>query len=53
VPYATSEFNSLSEQYGKEFRKYLLKELMEQIELKDPVKASKDKTESVKIQLLN
>jgi hypothetical protein len=31
----------------------LLKELMEQIELKDASKASKDKTESVKIQLLN
>lgn len=43
----------LSEGFGKDFDKYLLKELTDQIEIKDASKASKDKTESVKITLLN
>lgn len=43
----------MSEGFGKDFDKYLLKELTEQIEIKDASKASKDKTESVKITLLN
>jgi hypothetical protein len=43
----------LSEGYGKDFDKYLLKELMEQIDINDASKASKDKNESVKITLFN
>ena len=49
VTSASAEFSTLAESFGKDFDKYLLKELMEQIELKDASKASKDKTESVKI----
>jgi hypothetical protein len=30
-----------------------MRELIEQIDLKDPVKAQKDKNESLKVQLLN
>ena len=43
----------LSLQFGKDFDKYLLRELIEQINLKDPVKAQKDKNEPFKVQLLN
>lgn len=43
----------MSKSFGKEFDKYLLRELIEQIDLKDPVKAQKDKNEQFKIQLLN
>ena len=43
----------LSEGYGRDFDKYLIKELLDQIDLKDSSKASKDKSESVKITLLN
>ena len=43
----------MAEGFGKEFDKYLLKELMEQIEIKDASKASKDKSESIRITLLN
>lgn len=39
--------------FGKDFDKYLIKELLDQIELKEGSKASKDKMESVKIMLLN
>ena len=42
----------LSERFGADFDKYLLKELIEQIDLKDPNKGSKDKNEPVKSQLL-
>jgi len=50
---AQNELGFLSEQFGREFDKYLLKELIEQIDLKDPNKASKDKTEAVKSALLS
>ena len=43
----------LSEGFGKDFDKYLLKELMEQIDIHDANKAQKDKSESLKITLLN
>lgn len=43
----------MSEGYGRDFDKYLIKELLDQIDLKDSCKASKDKSESVKITLLN
>jgi hypothetical protein len=43
----------LSEGYGRDFDKYLIKELLDQIDIKDSGKASKDKSESVKITLLN
>lgn len=43
----------MAEGFGKEFDKYLLKELMDQIDIKDASKASKDKLESIKITLLN
>lgn len=53
VTTASAEFSSLSDQFGKDFDKYLLIELFDQIELRDAAKASKDKSESVKITLLN
>jgi hypothetical protein len=53
VSTVSSEFAALSESFGKDFDKYLLKELMDHIELRDGSKAGKDKTESIKIQLLN
>ena len=43
----------MSEGYGRDFDKYLIKELLEQIDIKDSSKAAKDKAESVKITLLN
>jgi hypothetical protein len=43
----------LSGKFGKDFDRYLLRELIEQIDLKDPVKAQKDKNEPFKVQLLN
>jgi hypothetical protein len=43
----------LSGKFGKDFDKYLMRELIEQIDLKDPVKAQKDKNEPLKVQLLN
>ena len=42
----------LSEKFGADFDKYLIRELVEQIDLKDPNKVSKDKNEAVKSQLL-
>jgi len=39
VATASAEFQSLSEQFGKGFDKYLLMELLDAIELKDPAKA--------------
>ena len=53
VSTVSSEFAALSESFGKDFDKYLLKELMDQIDLRDTSKAGKDKSESVKITLLN
>jgi hypothetical protein len=43
----------LSGKFGKDFDRYLLRELIDQIDLKDPVKAQKDKNEPLKVQLLN
>ena len=43
----------LSKEFGKDFDKYLLRELIEQIDLKDSVKAQKDKNEPFKSQLLS
>lgn len=45
-------WQQLSSKFGKDFDKYLLRELIEQIDLKDPVKAQKDKNEPFKVQLL-
>ena len=42
----------MSEKFGTDFDKYLIRELVEQIDLKDPNKVSKDKNEAVKSQLL-
>ena len=42
----------LAEKFGTDFDKYLIRELVEQIDLKDPNKVSKDKNEAVKSQLL-
>ena len=42
----------MSAKFGKDFDKYLLRELIEQIDLKDPVKAQKDKNEPLKVSLL-
>jgi hypothetical protein len=42
----------LSEKFGSDFDKYLIKELIEQIDLKDPNRAARDKNEGVKSQLL-
>ena len=42
----------LSEKFGTDFDKYLIRELIEQIDLKDPNKVSRDKNEAVKSQLL-
>lgn len=42
----------MSSKFGKDFDKYLLRELIEQVDLKDPVKAQKDKNEPFKVQLL-
>jgi len=42
----------LSDKFGTDFDKYLIRELVEQIDLKDPNKVSKDKNEAVKSQLL-
>ena len=42
----------LSDKFGSDFDKYLIRELVEQIDLKDPNKVSKDKNEAVKSQLL-
>lgn len=50
---ASAEFAQLSEGFGKEFDKYLLKELFESIDIKDASKGAKDKSESVKVTLLN
>ena len=50
---ASTEFSALAEGFGKDFDKYLLKELIEQIDIKDASKAQKDKSDSVKIMLLN
>jgi len=46
-------FSQLSSKFGADFDKYLIKELIEQIDLKDPNKVSKDKNEAVKSQLLS
>ena len=46
-------FLQLSSRFGADFDKYLIKELIEQIDLKDPNKVSKDKNEAVKSQLLS
>ena len=43
----------MSGKFGKDFDRYLLRELIDQIDLKDPVKAQKDKNEPLKVQLLN
>lgn len=44
--------SQLSEKFGTDFDKYLIRELVDQIDLKDPNKVSKDKNEAVKSQLL-
>ena len=43
----------LAEGFGRDFDKYLLKELMDQIEIRDTSKAARERAESVKITLLN
>jgi hypothetical protein len=40
-------------QFDKEFDKYLVRELLEQIDLKDPSKPNRDRSEPVKCILLN
>ena len=49
---ATTELQQLSDKFGCDFDKYLLLELIDSIDLKDPNKPSKDKTEPVKCLLL-
>lgn len=56
---ASSDFAALGEQFGKDFDKYLLKELIEMLDLKDnasslagKAQGSKEKTDSGKIILL-
>jgi len=48
---ATIELQQLSERFGHDFDKYLFRELVEQIDLKEPNKAGRDKAEQPKIQL--
>ena len=43
----------MSEQFGRECDKYLIKELVDQIDLKDPQRPQKDKNEPFKVQILN
>jgi len=50
---ALQEIENLSELYGMEFERYVLKELIEQLDLKDSQKQVKDKNEHLKIQILN
>jgi hypothetical protein len=42
----------LAFRFGKDFDRYLLREIIDQIDLKDPVKAQKDKNEPLKVTLL-
>lgn len=53
MPQATNDLQSLSEQFGQDFDKYLIRELLEQIDLKDANKPSRDRTEPVKCLLMN
>jgi hypothetical protein len=48
---ATQELQQLSDKFGHDFDKYLLRELVEQIDLREPNKAGRDKTEQLKISL--
>jgi hypothetical protein len=43
----------LAEQFGNDFDKYLIRELLEQIDLKDANKPSRDRTETFKVQFMN
>lgn len=43
----------LQEKFGSDFDKYLIRELIDQIDLKDPNKPSKDRSEPIKCLLLN
>ena len=42
----------MAEKFGTDFDKYLIRELIESIDLRDPNKPSKDKTEPIKCALL-
>lgn len=43
----------MADQFGSDFDKYLIRELLEQIDLKDANKPSRDRTETFKVQFLN
>ena len=43
----------MSEKFGSDFDKYLIKELIDQIDLKDPNRAARDKNEGIKSTLLS
>lgn len=53
MPQATTDLQQLSEQFGYDFDKYLIRELLDQIDLKDANKPSRDRTEPVKCSLMN
>lgn len=46
---ASNELVFLAERFGSDFDRYLLKELIEQIDLRDAIKGQRDKGEPFKI----